>query len=62
MDRSPGRKRYIHLTTNASGLVSRNCSMGAMERLDMMLNDAMYAFYSEILIPKEPCWNNILRG
>jgi beta-lysine 5,6-aminomutase alpha subunit len=36
-------KRYIHLTNYASGLcMPEIAAMGALERLDMMLNDSMY--------------------
>lgn len=36
-------KRYIHLTNYASGLcMPEIAAMGAIERLDMMLNDSMY--------------------
>ena len=37
------QKRYLHLTNYASGLcMPEIAAMGALERLDMMLNDSMY--------------------
>ncbi|MBP7333430.1 MAG: D-lysine 5,6-aminomutase subunit alpha, partial [Candidatus Cloacimonas sp.] len=46
-------KRYIHLTNYASGLcMPEIAAMGAMERLDMMLNDAMYGILFRDINPK----------
>ncbi|MDR2697311.1 MAG: lysine 5,6-aminomutase subunit alpha [Holophagales bacterium] len=40
---SEARQRYIYLTNYASGLcMPEIAAMGALERLDMMLNDSMY--------------------
>ena len=40
---SEKQQRYIHLTNYASGLcMPEIAAMGALERLDMMLNDSMY--------------------
>lgn len=40
---SVAERRYIHLTNYASGLcMPEIAAMGALERLDMMLNDSMY--------------------
>ena len=48
---SQKEKRYIKLVNYASGLCMPEISaMGALERLDMMLNDSLYGFYFAILI------------
>jgi len=50
---SEEEKRYIHLTNYASGLcMPEIAAMGAMERLDMMLNDAMYGILFRDINPK----------
>lgn len=46
-------KRYISLTNYASGLcMPEIAAMGALERLDMMLNDAMYGILFRDINPK----------
>ncbi|OQC04865.1 MAG: L-beta-lysine 5,6-aminomutase alpha subunit [Candidatus Cloacimonetes bacterium ADurb.Bin089] len=50
---SQEEKRYIYLTNYASGLcMPEIAAMGAMERLDMMLNDAMYGILFRDINPK----------
>ena len=52
-DVSHKEKRYISLTNYASGLCMPEISaMGAMERLDLMLNDAMYGILFRDINPK----------
>ncbi len=47
------QKRYIRLTNYASGLcMPEIAAMGAMERLDLMLNDAMYGILFRDINPK----------
>lgn len=50
---SEQQKRYISLTNYASGLcMPEIAAMGAMERLDLMLNDAMYGILFRDINPK----------
>ena len=50
---SASEKRYIGLTNYASGLCMPEIAvMGAMERLDLMLNDAMYGILFRDINPK----------
>ena len=50
---SAEEKRYISLTNYASGLcMPEIAAMGAMERLDLMLNDAMYGILFRDINPK----------
>ncbi len=50
---SEREKRYIGLTNYASGLcMPEIAAMGAMERLDLMLNDAMYGILFRDINPK----------
>lgn len=50
---SEAHKRYIGLTNYASGLcMPEIAAMGAMERLDLMLNDAMYGILFRDINPK----------
>jgi beta-lysine 5,6-aminomutase alpha subunit len=55
--------RYISLTNYASGLCMPEIAvMGAIERLDLMLNDAMYGILFRISTPNALFWTNILPG
>ena len=50
---SQSEQRYISLTNYASGLcMPEIAAMGAMERLDLMLNDAMYGILFRDINPK----------
>ena len=50
---SEDQQRYISLTNYASGLcMPEIAAMGAMERLDLMLNDAMYGILFRDINPK----------
>jgi beta-lysine 5,6-aminomutase alpha subunit len=50
---SEAQKRYISLTNYASGLcMPEIAAMGAIERLDLMLNDAMYGILFRDINPK----------
>ncbi len=50
---SEAQHRYIHLTNYASGLcMPEIAAMGAVERLDLMLNDAMYGILFRDINPK----------